>query len=196
MEPFETFEGLVCPIDRINVDTDQIIPKQFLKRVERQGLGQFLFYNWRFDKKGNKNPDFILNQLNYTGASVLVARDNFGCGSSREHAPWALQDYGFRTIIAPSFADIFYNNCQKNGILAIVLDERKVDRLIRISTRQTLYLTVDLENQQISGGGMQYAFEIDPYKKDMLIRGMDEIAETMTCESEIAEYEQRHASCG
>ncbi|WP_010631575.1 3-isopropylmalate dehydratase small subunit [Sporolactobacillus vineae] len=192
MQPFNTFEGLVCPIDRINVDTDQIIPKQFLKRVERQGFGQFLFYNWRFDQDGKKNPDFILNQPKYKGASILVARDNFGCGSSREHAPWALQDYGFKVIIAPSFADIFYNNCQKNGVLTVILDPRKVDRLIRASQEKSLKLTVSLENQVITGGFEEH-FDIDPYKKKMLIQGLDEIAVTMSYEDEIAAFEKQRA---
>jgi 3-isopropylmalate dehydratase, small subunit len=193
LEPFKTFEGLVCPIDRINVDTDQIIPKQFLKRVERQGFGQFLFYNWRFDSDGRKNPDFILNRPKYAGASILVARDNFGCGSSREHAPWALQDYGFKVIIAPSYADIFYNNCQKNGILTISLDPEKVDQLIRASQEKSLRLTVNLEDQVITGDGIEEHFTIDPYKKRMLAEGLDEIDVTMGYEKEIAAYEQQHA---
>lgn len=193
MEPFQTFEGLVCPIDRINVDTDQIIPKQFLKRVERQGFGQFLFYNWRFDSDGRENPDFILNQPKYANASILVARNNFGCGSSREHAPWALQDYGFKVIIAPSYADIFYNNCQKNGILTISLDADKVDRLISASQQKSLHLTISLERQTIIGDGIHDHFDIDPYRKEMLIKGMDDIAVTMGYEEEITAYEQKHA---
>jgi 3-isopropylmalate/(R)-2-methylmalate dehydratase small subunit len=193
MQPFNTFEGLVCPIDRINVDTDQIIPKQFLKRVERQGFGQFLFYNWRFDQNGKKNPDFILNQPKYKGASILVARDNFGCGSSREHAPWALQDYGFKVIMAPSFADIFYNNCQKNGVLTVILDPSTIDRLIQASREKSLKLTVNLEGQLITGGGFKEHFDIDPYKKKMLIQGLDEIAVTMSYEDEIAAFEKQRA---
>ncbi|WP_100488408.1 3-isopropylmalate dehydratase small subunit [Sporolactobacillus pectinivorans] len=191
MEPFQTFEGLVCPIDRINVDTDQIIPKQFLKRVERQGFGQFLFYNWRFDSEGRENPDFILNQPKYAKASILVARNNFGCGSSREHAPWALQDYGFKVIIAPSYADIFYNNCQKNGILTILLEADKVDRLISASQQKSLCLTVSLEQQTITGDGIHDHFDIEPYRKEMLIKGMDDIAVTLGYEDEISAYEQK-----
>lgn len=191
MEPFQTFEGLVCPMDRPNVDTDQIIPKQFLKRVERQGFGKFLFYNWRFDKEGRKNPDFILNQPKYADTSILVARDNFGCGSSREHAPWALQDYGFKVIIAPSFADIFYNNCQKNGILAVTLAPDLVDRLIKAAEQRTLLLTVNLRQQSITGGDFAVNFSIDPYQKEMLLKGMDEIAVTLTHEDAIAAYEKK-----
>ncbi|GGL50090.1 3-isopropylmalate dehydratase small subunit [Sporolactobacillus putidus] len=192
MEPFQTFKGLVCPMDRTNVDTDQIIPKQFLKRVERKGFGECLFFNWRFNEKGAKNPDFVLNQPKYAGASILVAGDNFGCGSSREHAPWALQDYGFKVIIAPSFADIFYNNCQKNGILAIRLDKEKTDVLIAYATKTSLHLTINLEDQTITGDGFSYTFDIDPYQKEMLLEGLDEIAVTMRHEDEIAAYEQKH----
>lgn len=190
MKPFHTFEGLVCPLNRANVDTDQIIPKQFLKRVERQGFGKYLFYNWRFHKDGRPNPDFVLNKPDYKGASILVAGANFGCGSSREHAPWSLQDYGFRVIIAPSFADIFYNNCQKNGILAIRLPEEEVERLFGVAGRDRLHLTVDLSAQTISGGGFHESFQIDPYQKDMLLKGMDEIAVTMTYADEIEAYEK------
>ncbi|RYM05017.1 3-isopropylmalate dehydratase small subunit [Sporolactobacillus sp. THM7-7] len=192
MEPFRTFEGLVCPLDRTDVDTDQIIPKQFLKRVERKGFGECLFYNWRYDENGREKPGFVLNQPRYTGASILVAGDNFGCGSSREHAPWALQDYGFRVIIAPSFADIFYNNCQKNGILAIRLNEDKVEALIKAATEKELALTVDLEKQTITGDGFHETFEVDPYQKEMLIKGLDEIAVTLTYEDEILAYEKKH----
>ncbi|MCI1880817.1 MAG: 3-isopropylmalate dehydratase small subunit [Sporolactobacillus sp.] len=192
MEPFQTFTGLVCPIDRINVDTDQIIPKQFLKRIERQGFGQFLFYNWRFDKNGQPDPTFILNRPKYAGASILVARDNFGCGSSREHAPWALQDYGFKVIIAPSFADIFNNNCRKNGILAITLGAEKVDRLIKTGLETSLRLMVNLPEQTITGAGIAEHFAIDPYKKSMLLKGMDDIAMTMTHADQIDDYEQTH----
>lgn len=192
MEPFQTFKGLVCPMDRTNVDTDQIIPKQFLKRVERKGFGECLFFNWRFDEKGTKKPDFVLNQPKYAGASILVAGDNFGCGSSREHAPWALQDYGFKVIIAPSFADIFYNNCQKNGILVIRLDKEKTDVLIAYAAKTSLRLTINLQEQMITGDGFSYTFAIDPYQKEMLLEGLDEIAVTMRHEDEIAAYEQKH----
>ncbi|MCO7126854.1 3-isopropylmalate dehydratase small subunit [Sporolactobacillus shoreicorticis] len=194
MEPFQTFEGLVCPLDRTNVDTDQIIPKQFLKRVERKGFGSCLFYNWRFDEKGNKKPDFVLNQPEYAQSSILVARDNFGCGSSREHAPWALQDYGFRVIIAPSFADIFYNNCQKNGILAIRFGADLIDTLIRRATQESFMLTVDLEQQRLSAPSFDAKFVIDPYQKEVLLKGLDEIAITMTYEDEIAAYEKKQTA--
>lgn len=193
MEPFKTFTGLVCPLDRTNVDTDQIIPKQFLKRIERQGFGECLFYNWRFDKEGNKRPEFILNQPKYEASSILVAGSNFGCGSSREHAPWALHDYGFRVIIAPSFADIFYNNCQKNGILTIKLDENKVERLLDEAKQKSLYLTVDLEKQVISNNDdVNFSFDIDPYQKEMLLKGLDDIALTLKLEEKIAQYEKNH----
>jgi 3-isopropylmalate/(R)-2-methylmalate dehydratase small subunit len=194
MNPFQTFKGLVCPIDRTNVDTDQIIPKQFLKRVERKGFGACLFYNWRFDENGNKKPDFILNQPRYTGSSILVARDNFGCGSSREHAPWALQDFGFRVVIAPSFADIFYNNCQKNGILAIRLGADRVDDLIQRASQDQVMLNVDLKQQKLTAEDFDETFDIDPYQKEMLLKGLDEIAITMTYENEIADYEKRLAT--
>lgn len=190
MEPFQTFEGLVCPLDRTNVDTDQIIPKQFLKRVERKGFGSCLFYNWRFDENGNKKTDFVLNQPKYTQSSILVARDNFGCGSSREHAPWALQDYGFRVIMAPSFADIFYNNCQKNGILAIRLGADLVNKLIQHATQETFRLTMDLKQQKLSAPGFDESFTVDPYQKELLLKGLDEIAITMTYENEITAYEK------
>lgn len=193
MKAFQTFKGLVCPLDRTNVDTDQIIPKQFLKRVERKGFGACLFYNWRFDEKGNKKTDFILNQPDYAGASILVARDNFGCGSSREHAPWALQDYGFRVVIAPSFADIFFNNCQKNGILAIRLDERKVETLIGCASQGAFHLTVNLAEQTLTGNEFKEKFAIDPYQKELLLKGLDEIAITLNYDNDITAYEQRHA---
>ncbi|MFT8363235.1 MAG: 3-isopropylmalate dehydratase small subunit [Sporolactobacillus sp.] len=192
MEPFQTVTGIVCPLDRTNVDTDQIIPKQFLKRVTRQGFGQFLFYNWRFDASGAARTDFILNQPAYAGASILVAGENFGCGSSREHAPWALQDYGFKVIIAPSFADIFYNNCQKNGLLTIKLAADKV-RVLIDKAAKGFKLTVDLENQSLSGEDFQESFEMNPYQKQLLLQGQDEIAITMTYADAIEAYEQAHA---
>lgn len=180
-------------MDRANVDTDQIIPKQFLKRIERKGFGECLFFNWRFDKDGGRNRDFVLNQPKYAGASILVAGNNFGCGSSREHAPWALRDYGFKVIIAPGFADIFYNNCQKNGLLAIRLDKEKTDVLIAYAVKTSLHLTINLQEQLISGDGFSYTFAIDPYQKEMLVKGLDEIAVTMGYEDEIAAYERKHA---
>src|ERR1700759_3696031 len=148
MEPFKRHTGLVAALDRVNVDTDQIIPKQFLKRIERSGFGQFLFYDWRFNPDGSLNPEFELNDPRYAGASILLARDNFGCGSSREHAPWALHDFGFRAIIAPSFADIFYNNCFKNGMLPVQLSEAEVERLFEAAKAIPGYeMTIDLERQ-------------------------------------------------
>ena len=164
MRPFTKHTGLVLPMDRSNVDTDQIIPKQFLKRIERTGFGQFLFFDWRFRDDGSDNPDFELNRPEYAGASVLLARRNFGCGSSREHAPWALEDYGFRVLIAPSFADIFYNNCFKNGMLPIKLDEATVDDLFaRAATHPGYQLTVDLEQCTITDAfGLSLAFRSTP----------------------------------
>jgi 3-isopropylmalate/(R)-2-methylmalate dehydratase small subunit len=167
MEPFVRHEGLVVPLDRPNVDTDAIIPKQFLKRIERTGFGQFLFYDWRFLESGEPNPDFILNRPRYQGASIVLARDNFGCGSSREHAPWALKDYGFRVIIAPSFADIFSNNSLKNGILLIRLPAEQVDELFaRCQETEGYRLAVDLENCTIRDGqGLKLNFDIDPFQR-------------------------------
>ncbi|WP_053219892.1 3-isopropylmalate dehydratase small subunit [Virgibacillus senegalensis] len=193
MEPIKKHEGLVYPLNRANIDTDQIIPKQFLKRIERQGFGKFLFYNWRFTEDGNEKPDFSLNDKKYSGASVLLAGENFGCGSSREHAPWALQDYGFKVIIAPSFADIFYNNCTKNGILPIRLKEKETAELIKKAEQQRYFLTVDLEKQLVSDGqGFQATFELPNYQKEMLLNGWDEIAVTLTHEEDIANYESAH----
>ncbi len=196
MKPFRTHTGLVAPLDRANVDTDQIIPKQFLKRIERTGFGQFLFYDWRFLTNGETNPDFPLNEPRYRRASILIAGKNFGCGSSREHAPWALADYGFRAIIAPSFADIFANNCMKNGLLPVVLAEEKVFELTKLAQRSDAYqLTVDLENKVVSDAqGLSAAFEIGEFQRYCLLEGLDDIALTLKHESEIAAFEQkRHA---
>ncbi|KHD85140.1 isopropylmalate isomerase [Heyndrickxia ginsengihumi] len=190
MEAFKKHTGLVFPLNRTNVDTDQIIPKQFLKRIERKGFGECLFYNWRFDESGVKKDDFELNHPKYEGTSILVAGDNFGCGSSREHAPWALLDYGFKVIIAPSFADIFFNNCLKNGILAIVLPEKEVYSLIEEASKHSLYLTVDLENEVIFSEQFRIEFQVDPYQKNMLLEGLDEIGLTLMHEEKIAEYEK------
>lgn len=192
MQPFQTFKGLVVPLGRSNIDTDQIIPKQFLKRIERKGFGECLFYHWRFDENGEVKEDFPLNQEKYQGAQILVAGSNFGCGSSREHAPWALQDYGFKVIIAPSFADIFYNNCLKNGILAIQLDENVVNEIVEKAEKESIYLTVDLENEILIHKDYQYAFTIDPYQKETLIKGLDDIGITMMLEEKIAEYEEKY----
>lgn len=197
MEPFVTHEGLVVPLDRVNVDTDQIIPKQFLKRIERTGFGQFLFFDWRFHEDG-KTPreDFVLNQPRYQGASILLARTNFGCGSSREHAPWALMDYGIKVIIAPSFADIFYNNCFKNGLLPVTLPEDVVDDLFRrVEAQEGYRLTVDLEKQTITGpDGFSVSFEIDPFRRECLLKGLDDIGIILQHEDAIRAYEERMAA--
>ncbi len=193
MDAFVKHTGLVVPLDRVNVDTDQIIPKQFLKRIERSGFGQFLFFDWRFRDDGTENPDFELNRPGYAGASVLVAGRNFGCGSSREHAPWALQDYGFRAVIAPSFADIFYNNCFKNGILPVVLPEATVnDHLARAKERPGYTLTVNLEAQTVEDEeGIVAPFEVDAFRRDCLLRGLDDIGLTLQHEGNITDFEHR-----
>lgn len=193
MQPFTTHEGLVAPIDRANVDTDQIIPKQFLKRIERTGFGQFLFFDWRFEPNGQERPEFILNQAPYRQATILLARANFGCGSSREHAPWALADFGFRVLIAPSFADIFLNNCFQNGLLPIVLPTAVVDELFR-RAQPGYRLRVDLASQRLTDSqGGDFAFEIDAYRKESLLQGLDEIGRTLTFSEAIAAYEATHA---
>jgi 3-isopropylmalate/(R)-2-methylmalate dehydratase small subunit len=194
MQPFVTLTGIAAPLDRANVDTDQIIPKQFLKRIERTGFGQFLFYDWRYDADGvTPNPDFELNHPAYEGATILVAGRNFGSGSSREHAPWALADYGFRCLIAPSYADIFYNNCFQNGILPITLPEETVKYFIRKAQERPGYeLTVDLPSQKISDGeGLSTHFEIDPFRKHRLLHGLDDIGTTLQHEADITEFEKR-----
>ncbi|WP_413379308.1 3-isopropylmalate dehydratase small subunit [Alkalihalobacillus sp. 1P02AB] len=192
MEPLVIHEGKIATLNRVNVDTDQIIPKQFLKRVERTGFGQFLFYDWRFLKDGQANPDFELNKPHALGASILVAAHNFGCGSSREHAPWALHDYGFKVVIAPSFADIFYNNCVKNGMLPIRLNEEQTNELLELGAEHEFELKVDLKEQKITGADFEASFEIDPYWKEMLLNGWDEIGLTLRYETEIAKFEQTH----
>ncbi|WML51036.1 3-isopropylmalate dehydratase small subunit [Neobacillus sp. PS3-12] len=190
MEPLRIHEGLVYPLYRANIDTDQIIPKQFLKRIERSGFGQFLFYHWRFDNDGNPREDFSLNDPKYKGASIIVAGDNFGCGSSREHAPWAVQDYGFRVIIAPSFADIFKNNCVKNGILAIPASEEQVQQIVKKAEAGNYNLTVNLEEQVVTDNeGFELHFDIPAYPKEMLLNGWDEIGVTLKYEDKITEYE-------
>ena len=190
MEPLKIHQGLVYPLNRSNIDTDQIIPKQFLKRIERSGFGQFLFYHWRFDDEGNLRPDFSLNNPKYKGASILVAGENFGCGSSREHAPWAVQDFGFKIVIAPSYADIFKNNCVKNGILPIQISEEQVQYIIRKAESEEYQLTVDLENQVVyDNEGFKVSFDIAPYPKVMLLNGWDEIGVTLTYEDKISQYE-------
>ena len=191
MDRFRIHTGLVVPLDRANVDTDQIIPKQFLKRVERTGFGQFLFYDWRFLPEGQPNPEFPLNQPRYRGASVLIAGKNFGCGSSREHAPWALADHGFRAVIAPSFADIFANNCMKNGLLPVTLAGDQVSELMRRATEINGYeVTVDLENKVvIDAEGFSAAFAIGDFQRDCLLEGLDDIGLTMKHDTDIAAYE-------
>jgi len=191
MQPFKKITGLVAPLDRANVDTDQIIPKQFLKRIERTGFGQFLFFDWRFLDDGRPNPQFELNRPELAGARVLLARRNFGCGSSREHAPWALDDYGFRVVIAPSFADIFYNNCFKNGMLPIRLDEAVVDDLFRRAARSGYRLTVDLESQTIRDDeGLMLPFEVEPFRRHCLLNGLDDIGLTLEQEDKITAFER------
>ena len=196
MQPFQTLTATAAKLDQVNVDTDQIIPKQFLKKIERTGFGIHLFHDWRFlDDAGQKtNPDFILNQSRYQGAQILVAGDNFGCGSSREHAPWALLDYGFRSIIAPSFADIFYNNCAKNGVLLVALPEASVQQLFtEIEENVGCELTVDLPNQKVqSPKGLEFSFAIDPFVKHRLLNGLDDIGWTLQYQSEIESFESNY----
>jgi len=191
MQSFRIHTGLAVPFDRSNVDTDQIIPKQFLKRVERTGFGQFLFYDWRFLPNGQPAPAFPLNEPRYRGASILLTGKNFGCGSSREHAPWALADYGFRTIIAPSFADIFANNCLKNGLLPVVLPETEIAELTRRAHELPAYeLTVDLEEKTVSDSEDFVArFEINDFERYCLLEGLDDIELTLRHEAEIVAYE-------
>jgi 3-isopropylmalate/(R)-2-methylmalate dehydratase small subunit len=205
VKKFAYCNGLVAPLDRANVDTDAIIPKQFLKSIKRTGFGQNLFDEWRYLDHGEPgtdssrrtpNPDFILNHPRYLGAEILLARANFGCGSSREHAPWALQDYGFKVIIAPGFADIFFNNCFKIGLLAVVLDSDIVDKLFQeVDAAEGYRLLVDLEAQSVqTPGGKSFCFEIDPFRKYSLLNGLDEIGLTMQHAEQIAAFEARHAA--
>ena len=194
MQPFTKHTGLVAPLDRANVDTDQIIPKQFLKRIERTGFGEFLFYDWRYLPDGQPNPSFVLNESRYKGASILVAGKNFGCGSSREHAPWALGEFGFRAIIAPSFADIFANNCFKNGMLPIALTPEQVEEIIRRAQQQDGYeLTVDLERQTIEDSqGLSILFVVGEFQRYCLLEGLDDIGLTLRHEDAIRAYEVSH----
>lgn len=196
MISFRIHTGLAVPLMRPNIDTDQIIPKQFLKRIERTGFGQFLFYDWRYRTNGEPDPSFVLNEPRYKGASVLLAGRNFGCGSSREHAPWALLDYGFRAIIAPSFADIFANNCMKNGILPVTLAEEDVNELARRAREEKDYrVTVDLEQGLVrDAAGFEAAFSIDEFRRYCLLEGLDDIGLTLRHEAEIASYEKSRAS--
>lgn len=193
MTPFIKHTGLVAILDRVHVDTDQIIPKQFLKRIERTGFGQFLFFDWRFNEDGSLNENFELNQPRFQGASILVTRTNFGCGSSREHAPWSLQDYGFRAILAPSFADIFYNNCFKTGLLPMRLTEAEVEEIFqRVKTHDGYQLTVDLEEKAvIDNAGLYLKFEVEEFRRECLLKGLDDIGLTLQHEDKIRAYEAR-----
>jgi len=194
VQPFRTHKGKVVPLDRANIDTDQIIPKQFLKRIERTGFGEFLFFDWRRNKEGSQDPSFTLNQPRYKGASILVTAKNFGCGSSREHAVWALEDFGFRAVIAPSFADIFANNCVKNGVLTVVLSEKEVEEIIkRASDQPNYHLSVNLEKCEVSDdAGFKATFQIDEFTRHCLLEGLDDIGLTLKHEPEITAYESRH----
>lgn len=187
MHSFQKIKTIVTPLDKVNVDTDQIVPKQFLKLVQKSGFGKFLFYNWRYDNQEKLKSDFILNDPKYKNSKILVAGDNFGCGSSREHAVWALLDYGFSVIMAPSFADIFYSNCFKNGLLPIVLDEKTLEKL----QHETGDVEVDLENQLIKTNTETIHFDIDLHKKKILLEGLDDIAQTLLYEKKITEFEKQ-----
>jgi len=197
MNKFTTLTGVAAPMPLINIDTDMIIPKQFLKTITRSGLGKSLFFEMRYDDGGKELPDFVLNQKPYRNAEIIVAGDNFGCGSSREHAPWALQDFGIRAVIAPSFADIFFGNCYKNGMLPIVLKQEEIDVLMAdAASDNARVLTIDLPNQKvIRANGESFSFEINPTSKTQLLEGLDEIGQTLQRNAEIASFEQRqHAS--
>ena len=187
MKPFENVKSIVTPLDKVNVDTDQIIPKQFLKLVQKSGFGKFLFFNWRYDENENMKSDFILNDPKYDDSKILVVGDNFGCGSSREHAVWALDDYGFSVIISSSFADIFFSNCFKNGILPISLEPKIVAKLLQ----ETSPIEVDLENQIIKTPSENISFEINSHKKKILLEGLDDIAQTFQFEDKISEFEEK-----
>ncbi len=193
MKPINKVTSVITPLDRKNVDTDQIISKEFLKRIERTGFGEFLFYHWRFDEDGNEQEDFVLADKRYSTSQILVAHENFGCGSSREHAPWSILDYGFNVIIAPSFADIFYNNCLKNGLLPITLEVEEVEELLLKGQNAAYTVTVNLESETVTGeDGVAYFFSIDSYYKQMLLNGWDEISLTFQYESHIKKYEEQH----
>ncbi|MGQ0795175.1 MAG: 3-isopropylmalate dehydratase small subunit [Nitrosopumilaceae archaeon] len=185
MKPFRTIRSVVTPLDKVNVDTDQIVPKQFLKLVQKTGFGQYLFYDWRFKPDGLPREDFVLNNPKYHGSKILLTRDNFGCGSSREHAAWALLDYGFTVVIAPSFADIFYNNCFKNGILPITLDGKKIEILFRTDSE----IEVSLENQTLKSPNQTITFDIEVHRKKTLMEGLDDISLTLQYENKIKQYE-------
>jgi len=191
MQPFTKLTGIAAPLDRANVDTDQIIPKQFLKRIERTGFGEYLFFDWRYEADGKTpDPSFILNNPRLTGARILVAERNFGSGSSREHAPWALDQYGFRCVIAPSFADIFYNNCFQNGLLPVVLSEDSVGILLqKIEANLGMELTVDLESQTVKCEGFEATFDVDPFRRERMLNGLDDIGLSLQHEEEITTFE-------
>ncbi|MDE2027853.1 MAG: 3-isopropylmalate dehydratase small subunit [Candidatus Omnitrophica bacterium] len=194
MQPFKTHTGIAAPLNRVNVDTDAIVPKQFLRKIEKSGFGKHLFHEWRFtDYEGTKeNADFILNQPTYRKATVLLARDNFGCGSSREHAPWALGDFGFKVIIAPSFADIFYNNCVKNGILLVRLSSKEVDEIFAfLGKNKGAVISADLPAQTVTAGQKTYKFQIDAFNKECLLKGLDSIGWTLQYQDKIAAYENK-----
>ncbi len=186
MKPFKKIKSIVTPLDKVNVDTDQIIPKQFLKLVQKTGFGQYLFYDWRFENGDKPRKDFVLNNPKYCDSKILLTKDNFGCGSSREHAAWALLDYGFRVLISTSFADIFYNNCFKNGILPIKLDSQNIEKLFKNSSE----IEVDLQNQTIKTEEITIPFEIENHRKKTLLEGLDDIAVTLQYEDKITQYEK------
>ena len=191
MEKLEKVAGKVAALDRMNVDTDQIIPKQFLKRIERTGFGEFLFFDWKYNDDGTLNEDFELNRTRYAGACILLTRDNFGSGSSREHAPWAIREAGFRVILAPSFADIFYSNCFKNSILPVVISRDETDRLFHLVRENEGYsLEVDLVKKSVTGEGTSFSFEIDDFKRKVLLEGLDDISQTLELEASIDKYEK------
>jgi 3-isopropylmalate/(R)-2-methylmalate dehydratase small subunit len=196
MQPFTKHTGMVMPLDRVNVDTDQMVPKQFLKALTREGFGRILFYDWRYLAGEKPNPEFVLNFPRYRGASVLLTRANFGCGSSREHAPWGVKDYGFRVILAPSYADIFYNNCFKNGILPATLTETEIEELFQRTENEPGYsLTVDLPEQTVRDPhGLVYRFEIAPSRKEVLLKGLDDIGSSLQHAGKIDVYEKTHAA--
>lgn len=197
MKAFRKHTGRAAPLDRVNVDTDQIIPKQFLKRIERTGFGQYLFYDWRHTQEGKKEESFVLHHPRYRDASILIAGKNFGCGSSREHAVWALDDYGFRVVIAPSFADIFANNSLKNGLLTVVLGEADVAELMKRTQQDGYQVTVDLERRLVEDGqGFSKSFAVDDFSRHCLMHGLDDIGLTLQCEGDIAAYEAVHPVAG
>jgi 3-isopropylmalate/(R)-2-methylmalate dehydratase small subunit len=196
MQPISEHTGMVMPMDRVNVDTDQMVPKQFLKALTKEGFGRILFYDWRYLPGEKPNPEFVLNFPRYQGASVLLARANFGCGSSREHAPWGVRDYGFRVILAPSYADIFYNNCFKNGILPVTLSEAEIEELFKRTEKEEGYaLTIDLPDQTVSDKhGLLYKFEIAPSRKEVLLKGLDDIGTSLQHAAHIDPEEKPHAA--